>query len=29
MTPADHGGLLITAFEMLTVKDGRFVLLAR
>jgi branched-chain amino acid transport system substrate-binding protein len=29
MTPADHGGLPITAFEMLTVKDGRFVLLAR
>ena len=28
-TPADHNGLAIDAFEMLTVKDGKFVVLGR
>lgn len=28
-SPADHNGLDVDAFEMVTVKDGRFVLLAR
>jgi branched-chain amino acid transport system substrate-binding protein len=28
-TPADHNGLDVDAFEMVTVKDGKFVLLAR
>jgi branched-chain amino acid transport system substrate-binding protein len=27
--PADHNGLGIDAFEMVTVKDGKFVLLGR
>jgi branched-chain amino acid transport system substrate-binding protein len=28
-TPADHNGLDVDAFEMVTVKDGRFVLLGK
>jgi branched-chain amino acid transport system substrate-binding protein len=28
-TPADHNGLDVDAFEMVTVKDGKFVLLGK
>jgi len=27
MSPTDHGGLTLEAFEVLTVKDGRFQIL--